>query len=214
MPACGLIHPSAISGTWSSRSAYAQLDYSPLLLPAPCWAWPGLCPAPAGGAFAQGPSAGVRHARSGRLMAVMFPPTLRFYRLSPLWGTPAPDRAFLCRFHPGLRAGNIGRGQGGMWKGRIQADDGACAMTGAALVQSGKGHTDENFPVASLLIAARHRPAILAFYRFARFADDIADHPTAWPGGKAAPAGRAGATLAASTGWRGGGVTASRGARG
>lgn len=33
----------------------------------------------------------------------------------------------------------------------------------------------ENFPVASRLIAPRHRAAILAFYRFARTADDIAD---------------------------------------
>jgi squalene synthase HpnC len=35
----------------------------------------------------------------------------------------------------------------------------------------------ENFPVASLLIAPRLRPLILSFYRFARAADDIADHP-------------------------------------
>lgn len=33
----------------------------------------------------------------------------------------------------------------------------------------------ENFPVASILIPARLRPAILALYRFARHADDIAD---------------------------------------
>lgn len=51
-------------------------------------------------------------------------------------------------------------------------------MTAAAL-QSGKGHTDENFPVASVLVAPRHRATILAFYRFARAADDVADHPTA-----------------------------------
>ena len=53
-------------------------------------------------------------------------------------------------------------------------------MSGDAL-QSGKGHKDENFPVASFLIAARHRPAVLAFYHFVRFADDIADHATALP---------------------------------
>ena len=51
--------------------------------------------------------------------------------------------------------------------------------TGAAALSSGKGHRDENFPVASLLIGQRHRPAILAFYRFVRTADDIADHATA-----------------------------------
>lgn len=44
--------------------------------------------------------------------------------------------------------------------------------------RSGKTHRDENFPVASLLIQPRHRGAILAFYRFARAADDVADHPT------------------------------------
>jgi squalene synthase HpnC len=42
---------------------------------------------------------------------------------------------------------------------------------------SGKGHTDENFPVASVLIAPRHRPVVLAFYRVARMADDVADKP-------------------------------------
>ncbi len=50
-------------------------------------------------------------------------------------------------------------------------------MTASAHLRSGKGHTDENFPVASLLIRRRHRPAILAFYEFVRVADDIADHP-------------------------------------
>jgi squalene synthase HpnC len=46
---------------------------------------------------------------------------------------------------------------------------------------SGKGSTDENFPVASALIAPRHRPVILAFYRFARAADDVADNAAAPP---------------------------------
>lgn len=44
-----------------------------------------------------------------------------------------------------------------------------------------KDHKSENFPVASWLIAARHRPLVLAFYRFARIADDIADRPGALP---------------------------------
>ena len=49
----------------------------------------------------------------------------------------------------------------------------------AADFASGKGHRDENFPVASRLVAPAYRAPILAFYRFARAADDIADHPTA-----------------------------------
>jgi squalene synthase HpnC len=51
----------------------------------------------------------------------------------------------------------------------------------ASDLASGKGHKDENFPVASWLIRPAHRPPILAFYRFARSADDVADHPTAAP---------------------------------
>ena len=59
-------------------------------------------------------------------------------------------------------------------------------MTGAAQLRSGKGHRDENFPVASLLIRADHRAPILAFYDFVRTADDIADHPQLAPDEKLA----------------------------
>ncbi|HEY5237370.1 MAG TPA: squalene synthase HpnC [Rhizomicrobium sp.] len=52
-------------------------------------------------------------------------------------------------------------------------------MSGASQLDSGKTHRDENFPVASFLIAPQHRAIILAFYRFARAADDVADHPVA-----------------------------------
>ena len=52
----------------------------------------------------------------------------------------------------------------------------------AADLASGKGHRDENFPVASWLIKPAHRAPILTFYRFARAADDIADHPAASAG--------------------------------
>src|SRR5690554_3167147 len=39
----------------------------------------------------------------------------------------------------------------------------------------------ENFPVASILLPARLRPAVRDIYRFARSADDIADEGTALP---------------------------------
>jgi squalene synthase HpnC len=52
---------------------------------------------------------------------------------------------------------------------------------GADELRSGKGHRDENFPVASFLIHPRHRGVILAFYNFVRTADDIADHATLAP---------------------------------
>ncbi len=57
-------------------------------------------------------------------------------------------------------------------------------MTTADDLASGKTGRDENFPVASRLIAKRHRPAILAFYTFVRAADDIADHATLTPAEK------------------------------
>lgn len=40
----------------------------------------------------------------------------------------------------------------------------------------------ENFPVASRLVPARLRPAVVAIYRFARAADDFADEGEAVPG--------------------------------
>ena len=39
----------------------------------------------------------------------------------------------------------------------------------------------ENFPVASWLLPKRLRPAVVAIYRFARSADDIADEGDALP---------------------------------
>lgn len=54
-------------------------------------------------------------------------------------------------------------------------------MDAAFSLASGKGHRDENFPVASWLLKREHRAPILAFYRFARAADDIADHAAAAP---------------------------------
>ena len=39
----------------------------------------------------------------------------------------------------------------------------------------------ENFPVGSWLLPARVRPAVAALYRFARYADDVADEGEAGP---------------------------------
>ncbi len=68
-------------------------------------------------------------------------------------------------------------------------------MITPADARSGKGHRDENFPVASRLIDPRHRGPILAFYDFVRTADDIADHATLAPREKLALMARLEATL-------------------
>ncbi len=59
-------------------------------------------------------------------------------------------------------------------------------MITATQARSGKSHRDENFPVASKLVHPRHRGPILAFYRFVRAADDIADHRELAPNDKLA----------------------------
>ena len=50
-------------------------------------------------------------------------------------------------------------------------------MTSVGFTPS-KDHKGENFPVASFVLKPAVRPVIMAFYRFARAADDISDHPT------------------------------------
>lgn len=49
---------------------------------------------------------------------------------------------------------------------------------------SGKGSGDENFPVASWIIAPALRPHVMRYYAFARAADDIADNPALAPADK------------------------------
>jgi len=59
-------------------------------------------------------------------------------------------------------------------------------MSSVAELGSGKGHQDENFPVASFLIAPKYRAPVLAFYKFVRAADDVSDNPSAAPDEKLA----------------------------
>ena len=104
-----------------SRSAYAQLGYSPLLLAGTTLglALTYLVP-PLFGIFAHGVA---QFAAIGAwaLMALAFQPMLRFYGRSPLWGPALP---LIATFYAGctlLSAWQHVRGRGGMWKGRVQA---------------------------------------------------------------------------------------------
>ena len=65
-----------------------------------------------------------------------------------------------------------------------------------AALASGKGHKDENFPVASFLLKKEHRAPVMAFYHFARAADDVADNATASAEDRLATLGAMRATLA------------------
>jgi hopene-associated glycosyltransferase HpnB len=108
-------------GRMISRSAYAQLNYSPLIL---VGALLGLIvtylAAPLIAVFAPNPWrwAGVA---AWLLMALSFQPTLRFYRRSPLWGLALPAIAALYTAFTMQSAIDVWRGRGGAWKGRAQA---------------------------------------------------------------------------------------------
>jgi hopene-associated glycosyltransferase HpnB len=104
-----------------SRSAYAQLHYSPLLLAGTLagMAVTYLAP-PLLAIFGSYPSSAIG-AAAWLLMAVAFQPTLRFYRVSPLWGVALPLIAAAYLVFTFDSAYQHWRGRGGMWKGRAQA---------------------------------------------------------------------------------------------
>jgi hypothetical protein len=104
-----------------SRSAYAQLGYSPLALLGTLigLALIYLAP-PALAVFASGPARWLG-AAAWLLMAICFQPMLRFYRRSPLWGLALPLIGALYAVFTLQSAIDVWRGRGGMWKGRAQA---------------------------------------------------------------------------------------------
>lgn len=107
-----------------SRSAYAQLRYSPVLLVGTLigMALVYLAP-PLLGLFGDG-TARWLGLTAWALMALSFQPMLRFYHRSPLWGIALP---LIASFYAGctlLSAWQHRRGRGGMWKGRAQAATG------------------------------------------------------------------------------------------
>lgn len=104
-----------------ARSAYAQLNYSPLQLIG-CVAGlilTYLAP-PLMALFATG-WAQIFGFAAWLLMAMSFQPILRFYRLSPLWGVALPAISFLFMLYTLDSAYQYFAGKGGTWKGRVQA---------------------------------------------------------------------------------------------
>jgi hopene-associated glycosyltransferase HpnB len=104
-----------------ARSAYAQLRYSPLLLLGTVagMVLTYLVP-PLVAIFGSG-AARVIGVGTWALMAVAFQPTLRLYRLSPLWGFALPVIALQYMLFTLDSAYQYVRGRGGAWKGRVQA---------------------------------------------------------------------------------------------
>lgn len=108
-------------GRMVSRSAYAQLDYSPLKLVGVVLGMGLLYGAPPAAAlFGQGllRFAGLA---TWLIMAVSFQPMLRFYRQNPLWGLALPAIGAAYTVFTLQSAVQVWRGKGGLWKGRAQA---------------------------------------------------------------------------------------------
>ena len=104
-----------------ARSAYAQLRFSPLLLGGTLLGMALIYLAPPALTI-------VAHGAPRWLgllawagMAWSFQPTLRFYRLSPLWGWVLPVIASIYLLFTLDSAWQHSKGRGGMWKGRAQA---------------------------------------------------------------------------------------------
>lgn len=124
------------------------------------------------------------------LMVVAVRPTHKLY-IRPWWeGLLLPFIAslFLAMTVDSARRHYLGKGGG--WKGRVYdvtkkvkepemagASNPELASSSQSVeTPSGKGASDENFPVGSFLVKAEHRPHVFAFYGFARAADDISDN--------------------------------------
>jgi hopene-associated glycosyltransferase HpnB len=108
-------------GRMVSRSAYAQLGFSPWLLAGTVvgMALIFLAP-PLVSLFGDGVARWVA-AAAWLAMAIAFQPMLRFYRRSPLWGLALPAIGALYTLFTLWSAIQVWRGRGGQWKGRAQA---------------------------------------------------------------------------------------------
>jgi hopene-associated glycosyltransferase HpnB len=106
-----------------ARSAYAQLGYSPLLLLGTLGGLLIVYVAPVLGALFAMYYVQLAAYLAWAIMALMFQPILRFYRLSPLWGLALPViGAFYAAFTLDSAIQHWS-GKGGMWKGRTQAGE-------------------------------------------------------------------------------------------
>src|SRR4029077_15525495 len=104
-----------------SRSAYAQLGYSPLMLLG--------CRLGMALTFLAGPllalvGTGLLQLLGGvvwAMICISYLPPLRYYRRSPLWGLALPAIALAYMAFTLDSAYQHVRGRGGLWKGRVQA---------------------------------------------------------------------------------------------
>jgi hopene-associated glycosyltransferase HpnB len=102
------------------RSAYAQLNYSLLLLAFTVAAMLVVFVAPVAVALFGAGTTRTCGLFAWGFMAVAFQPTLNDYRVSPLWGFALPAVALLYTVYTIESAWESSSGRGGLWKGRYQ----------------------------------------------------------------------------------------------
>jgi hopene-associated glycosyltransferase HpnB len=111
-------------GRMVSRSAYAQLGYSVLVLAGVIAGMILTYVAPPAAAIFGTGWLRACGAVAWTLMATSFLPMARFYRVSPLWGVGLPVIGATYTWFTLQSAIQVWRGRGGMWKGRAQAQAG------------------------------------------------------------------------------------------
>jgi hopene-associated glycosyltransferase HpnB len=108
-------------GRMVSRSAYAQLQYSPILLTGTIAGMLLLYVVPVLAALDPRDPSGLAGFLAWFAMAISFQPMLRFYRISRLWGLALPAIGLVYTAFTLDSALKFWNGRGGMWKGRAQA---------------------------------------------------------------------------------------------
>ncbi|HEY4817240.1 MAG TPA: glycosyltransferase [Candidatus Acidoferrum sp.] len=104
-----------------ARTAFTQLQYSPLLLLGTLLAMFLTYIAPIALLFTHHPAARILAASTWLLMSLLYLPTTRFYRLSPAWAATLPLAALFYTYATCLSAARYYLGRGAQWKGRNQA---------------------------------------------------------------------------------------------
>jgi hopene-associated glycosyltransferase HpnB len=104
-----------------ARTAFTQLRYSALILLGTLAGMLLTYVAPLALLFVNNPTARILSLSTWLLMTISFLPTVRFYRLSPLWAPLLPVAALFYSYATWLSAARYWLGRGGQWKGRAQA---------------------------------------------------------------------------------------------
>jgi hopene-associated glycosyltransferase HpnB len=104
-----------------ARTAFTQLRYSPALLLGTIVALLVTYAAPVALLFTPSMTQRVLGALAWTLMTLLYLPTVRFYRLTPLWAPALPAAALFYCYATVLSAVRYWLGRGAQWKGRAQA---------------------------------------------------------------------------------------------